>query len=342
MSALSASSAMPVRHSSMHMDLCLPAFMDSHKLGDYNSYPRRGAWADTARASPLMRYQQVLGRETQFAEIRAHTDDPASLQLFLADKLPQRYSAIVGAVFIADDMVKASGQTHEACFENMCDWYRELQLMLQSADAALTLSIAAEGLAWVTNRAAFLQHVKDDVHAYILQYHFDGPFATQANGLTDLGRDAVHILFERGKYVDLAHMGERARREVIALASHRGCMQQVIYSHGALGPHNLGERAITHGESEIVLSEGGIIALTPNKPFYSSLKHFAADVETLSPHRLNLGIGGDECGIPRSFYLHASTRGLQRAINSRAPDGYAPMMDVANRYNRNVLRPMGV
>lgn len=160
------------------------------------------------------------------------------------------------------------------------------------------LVLAVEGMDFVCSEEQIDRLLAAGVRVFALQYNHPNALTTgdcsEAStrtgnrGLTPLGRRVVERLFRVGAILDLAHAAPGTRAEVLDIAEEQGCGRRVAYTHGAtLEDARPDSRARMPGrflrleEVSRIIRMGGIVGLTPARPFFASLEQFTDRVSRL-------------------------------------------------------------
>lgn len=131
-------------------------------------------------------------------------------------------------------------------------------------------------------------------------------------GLTRMGRMLVSQMMRQDWVVDIAHMSHASAWETLAMV---GDTSSLAYSHGGIQHADITDPALTNGNIERCLSWelaqevirlGGLVALSPCRPFYNSMDDFLEHLIGLAESSVGpegdsgwgyVGIGTDYGGI---------------------------------------------
>lgn len=144
-------------------------------------------------------------------------------------------------------------------------------------------------------------------------YHRNNPLGGCSKesgvGLTTLGRQVLANMRWRSWWLDLAHMSQRSAQQVLELWDQQGCVQRLCYTHGGIRHTEIADPVLTNGNLERSLDldqarelvrSGGLVCLSPAKPFYNRLEGpFLEHIKLLgeASNWDGLGIGTDYGGI---------------------------------------------
>lgn len=127
-------------------------------------------------------------------------------------------------------------------------------------------------------------------------------------GLTDLGHYMLKRMVERGWWIDCAHMSHQSMWDTVQLMRPFP-NRMVCYTHGGIQHSEVNHPLIVNGNMERMLTEkeasaiiflGGIVCLSPARPFYERLQGpFIDHIQMLGELSAwtGVGIGTDYGGI---------------------------------------------
>ena len=295
-----------MRISSLHDDLLWPCVAHSCGLGELDRTGSRRL--PLAEHSPLRRTAQ-FGVSDGGACWWKEAGAAAKGALFdgyhaaLAPALSGHYETVVAAVFdryLVDDLHRAANfggdggdrEAEERTRAALEDLGRHGPL---AAAAGTRVVLAVEGMDYVRSEAQAIALWDAGARVFAFQYNrpnalTHGHCAADAGyeGLTPLGRRVAADLLERGAVLDLAHAARSTRSDLLDLAEAAGRGAQVAYTHGALREDadaarvaTLPGRFLDAAEARRVLRLGGMVGLTPARPFHPSPERFAARIASL-------------------------------------------------------------
>lgn len=145
-------------------------------------------------------------------------------------------------------------------------------------------------------------------------YHRDNPLGGCSKesgvGLTEFGRTFLQGMWALGWWIDLAHMSEQSISEVLAMMKRLG---KLCYTHGGVRHSAISDPILTVGNIErsismeqalVVVQSGGLVCISPCRPFYNGLDNtFLEHIRTLGEASdwNGVGIGTDYGGILDSW-----------------------------------------
>ncbi|MCA9375756.1 MAG: membrane dipeptidase [Candidatus Doudnabacteria bacterium] len=145
-------------------------------------------------------------------------------------------------------------------------------------------------------------------------YHPDNPLGgcskESGKGLTELGRRVFTYAWAKGWWVDTAHMSDTSIAETLTLRGDRRDWK-LCYTHGGIQHDGIDHSALVNGNIERCLTmdraleivrAGGLVCLSPAKPFYPGfggvfVDHVRALLAETRMHWCGVGIGTDYGGI---------------------------------------------
>ncbi len=219
-------------------------------------------------------------------------------------------------------------------------------------DAAVT-KLAARGVAYVTLAHLFFRQIATNANAlpFLPDRLYNFFFPQPKEGLTELGRAAVHAMVREHVLVDASHMGERSVADLIALLDELDPARQVplFFSHAG---YRFGKQEYMCSEDTVraVAARDGVIGLIfaqfqlldglkprKTKTFEDSLdalcKHIDRIAEITGSHR-HIGLGTDFDGFikPTLSGLESSAdlAKLEAALRQRYGDPTADAITSAN------------
>lgn len=144
-------------------------------------------------------------------------------------------------------------------------------------------------------------------------YHKNNPLGGCSKesgvGLTTLGRQVLQDMRRRSWWLDLAHMSQKSVQQVLELWAQQGRKQRLCYTHGGIRHGEISDPVLTEGNLERCLdldqalevaSSGGLVCLSPARPFYNRLDGpFLEHIKLLgeASNWRGVGIGTDYGGI---------------------------------------------
>ena len=304
--------------SSLHDDLQTPRVTNDAGIGEYK---------DLTFARNKREEMSVITRLSQFGVdlnlleeqgIKPHEIDSEMYRKLLAEAIRQKYDVIFGAVF---DKYMLSGFGEKTAETErlkdvikLADEYKRWGLNLIQSGGDIdkegpNLVISLEGADFVTKIADLNKLMENGIQVYGLQYNKDNFLATNTDGLTELGFQAVRHLLMNNKVIDLAHSSRRTRQDILDLAIdlHKGHL--IAYTHGSIvgdEPSEFKEsmkskeRLLEENEAERIIKNGGIIGFGLTKPFFGSVEAMANRIDTMCQldNGINhLAIGSDFGGV---------------------------------------------
>lgn len=128
-------------------------------------------------------------------------------------------------------------------------------------------------------------------------------------GLSPLGRAAVRRCNDLGIVVDLAHLSEKAMRDVIDCSA-----APVVCSHTSIRHAGDSSVRLLPGEiADMIAGTGGLVGVWPNSTIFPSLESYAEGLARLAD-RIgvdHIAIGTDRAGLQTSLFLsYASAKQL--------------------------------
>ena len=201
------------------------------------------------------------------------------------------------------DFIKSVAERYESWGMHMVQKGSKLK------EDSANLVISLEGADFVRSIADIHSLIDVGVRSVMLQYNNPNAL-TDSNGLTTLGKESVHTLFQNGVIVDMAHSTLPVRLEIAQLAERAGKGNLLAFTHGSTvedmekDPDYSGAahvRGITDEEVAKLLKMGGIIGLGVTRPFFQSLDHISERVKAilqLENGPESLAIGSDLGGVP--------------------------------------------
>lgn len=179
-----------------------------------------------------------------------------------------------------------------------------------------TVIKALEGIWLVNDLEEFKKLIHDYwIQSFMLQYNDPNSLIGEDRKLTPLGSDVVKYALNNDIYLDLAHTNALARKEIIgkALASDNWSLLQ--YSHGWTVDsisqddgfkHIADNRGISDKELNTIIKNGGLVCITPTKPFFQSLEHVVNTVDTYAQKqgKIPFGIWSDMGGLPPQLIIN--------------------------------------
>ena len=179
------------------------------------------------------------------------------------------------------------------------------------------LVIALEG-------ADFMKSLADvdkahDLGIRSIMPQYNRPNALAGNdGLTDLGRQAVQRMLDKGIIVDLAHSNPGVRGDIFDIVEDAGQGELVAYSHGALAEDIAGDsqfssaaekRGLSREELSRIIKLEGIVGLGVTKPFTQSVDQLTEridDIFQIDKGPRSLGLGTDFGGVSQALSVGIS------------------------------------
>jgi microsomal dipeptidase-like Zn-dependent dipeptidase len=299
--------------------------------------------------SPLVRAAQFGVVESPWGcggEVLPGEEGCAAYCTSLGSAVGRHYETVVAAVFdryIVTDMHRSEAPPTSETREQgvFSDLARYVSLMecglrivrtaneIRADNATTNVVLALEGMDFVHAEEQAGALLDAGIRVFALQYNRPNALAmgdcsegaAEGAGLTPLGRDVVARLFATGAIIDLAHSAPETRREILDFAEMKGYGGRVAYTHGALFEDAEPERVtrlpgrfLYRTEAERILRLGGIVGLTPARPFYPSLGRFAESVHWLysacEGGATGVALGTDFGGISERS-LFPEVRGVQ-------------------------------
>jgi microsomal dipeptidase-like Zn-dependent dipeptidase len=302
--------------SSLHEDPFTPE--TTKHLGEYKNYPER---YDPSEKSVITRIEQFgidpgVVEEEYGKKIINLT--PEEYDILIGQAISKRYDTVVASVFDRYALPNPESPDSQTRWKEMMELIKRyegmeenvgLNLIQRKADfrESGNLVLGLEAGAHLISSIADIEELKDhNVKIFGLQYGKDTPLAT-AGGLTEFGRKATEYLFDNDLIVDLAHSGEKTRKDVMDLAAERERGNLVAYTHGSTMDDiieswkgKIGERALKQEEVKRLVKIGGIIGVSVSEPFFSGAEKVAERINSIAKleHGIDrLGIGTDFGGV---------------------------------------------
>jgi len=179
------------------------------------------------------------------------------------------------------------------------------------------LVIALEGADFMTSLADVDKAHDMGISSIMPQYNKPNAL-TGEDGLTDLGRQAVQRMLDRGMIVDLAHSNPAVRGDIFDIAEDAGKGELVAYSHGALAEdiaadsqfsQHADRRGLAPEELGRIIKLEGIVGLGVTKPFTQSIDGLAERIDQtfqLDKGPRSLGLGTDFGGVSKALSVGIS------------------------------------
>ncbi len=142
----------------------------------------------------------------------------------------------------------------------------ELQQAVQ--DNVIAIVLGMEGLSGLESNVEKLHELYDfGVRHAMLTWNEQNAFATGAmgdpqRGLTDLGKEAIHIMQQRGMIVDVSHANERTFWDIVHCASTPLLASHSNARHLVDAPRNL-----TNDQLQAIAHTKGLVGLNSYRPF---------------------------------------------------------------------------
>jgi len=177
-------------------------------------------------------------------------------------------------------------------------------------------------------------------------------------GLTDLGRSFLARLAELAgggepsprPIVDMAHLNARSMAEVIKLGTEGSLAGRLLlmYSHGALLHEGFATpRALDHHNLVALRAGGGVIGLTPGRPYYCTPVELRAGFETAASVPFEgrqgyegIAVGCDFLGVEQTLPRLGNVSEVKKWITRRF-DGETAVMLIAANARRLLVRAAG-
>lgn len=121
-----------------------------------------------------------------------------------------------------------------------------------------------------------------------------GASGDKNRGLTPLGRELIDKIIAKGMIIDMSHANRKTAQDILDRVRN---YSKVATTHTAIKE---GERFITPELLKEVAARGGVVGLTPAKPFFPTLKDYIEGFKKasdLTGSAENLAIGTDFGGL---------------------------------------------
>ncbi len=153
-------------------------------------------------------------------------------------------------------------------------------------------------------------------------------------GLTNFGREVVHVSNQLGLIIDIAHANNETMMDVLDLSEH-----PVIFSHGGVREFTEHDRAVTDEEIQAIASRGGVVGIWPHGRHIETVELMVDYMEHVIEVAGidHVGIGSDLRGISaysKGFDAEANFRAIAAELLNR---GYSDE-DVGKVMGENFFR----
>lgn len=316
------------RISSLHDDLLWPKVSHECGLAEYRANGVRAAFGELS----------ILGRLGQFGADHLALDDALLAKRgegydeyvnSLATALNAGYETVVAAIFDrhtledqrAPDGSPRDPDAFEQSVREALDNHGHFSLCgltpvtsgREIAAGRVNVILGVEGMDFVRRAETIDSLLAAGVRVFGLQYNRTNALGVNEDGLTGFGRIILEKVLAAHAVIDLAHSAPAVRRDVLELARACGCGAQVGYTHGAILDDATPESAarspnryLLPGEAERIVGTGGIVGLTPARPFVRSLEVFADRIDALCQSSGDCGhiaLGTDFGGLWPGMFL---------------------------------------
>ena len=304
------------KYSSLHDDLQFPYEDKNHTEYDSEKgYPHRlSGVGEKGEHSVIQRFRQFGVSAEDLHQVGITNPMEMTQEQYVrivSEAVRRQYDTVFGSVFIHWSETKDGRDQFEA-IQRIARGYGRwgLNLVRKFSDAKTdktNLVIALEGADFVRDLGDIQKAYDLGIRSINLQYNSPNALAT-AEGLTDLGRQALIEMFKKGIVVDLAHANQHARKDILEMAEIEGRGSLVAYTHGAMSEDIVRDfqfssvaesRGITLDEFKRIVRMKGVVGLGATRPFFQSIEHLAERIDQLiqienAPNSLGLGtdLGG--------------------------------------------------
>lgn len=307
---------MPEKISSMHDDATMP-FQEKDKPeydADKGHPHRHESIGEKGEHSVVQRMKQFGIAESDLTEMGI--DNPALITAekydsLMVEALKKYYDTIFVSIF--NHWPEMPTQEQLRFIKEVSDRYKSWGLnIVKKGDgvdnASTKLVIALEGADAIRQLSDVDEIIAHGVGSIGIQYNKPNALA-DVNGLTDLGRQAVRKMLDKGIIVDLAHSIPSTRKDIFEIAEKDQKGNLLAYTHGATvedmaEDKDFGDygkiRGLTQDEIKKIVKIGGVVGLSVTRPFFQSVEKIAEridDVCQLENGPESLGIGSDFGGV---------------------------------------------